>query len=116
MLPSSAFYKATHAVGHGIATAFNWASGETALRKRGLERCSESINAISDGGAALLAIAGTVTGIALVPVLGPLAAAFAGACAGTLAGFTPAGIQAHYIIRKNKNKKNKTQEAGAKNA
>ncbi|MBI1215254.1 MAG: hypothetical protein GC185_05470 [Alphaproteobacteria bacterium] len=111
MSVASAFYKTTYGVSQGLKAAFNWASGNKALKNRGLERGDDGFGASFLG--AIGGILTTVfTGVALTPVMGPLAIPVAVA-AGTTVGFTPAVVQSAYIIGKNESEQSKKDNAAS---
>ena len=91
---SSTFYKATKNLGDGIAAAFNWASGNTALRERGLKREEfDAAFSMAYGGVGLLVASGL--SIVILNVSPVIALSL-----GVAAAFIPTRLQAAYIVGK----------------
>jgi hypothetical protein len=112
---ASIFYRATNTTGQGIKTvfnaAFNVATGNRALEKRNLNRSREDKNLTGGFGAALGIVGGLVTGMALAPVVGPLAIVFVAAVA-AVGGFGPAQLNAAYMSGKYDSEQRKAKKAG----
>ena len=96
----SIFNKVTYAIGSKLGAAFNKATGNTALKNKGLEREPLGATFAVCGGSFGGIGTGVVTALLLAPIMGPLAAIPAVA-AGVAALCTPARLNASYILGKN---------------
>ena len=100
--------KPLKATGRGLVTAFNWASGNTALEKRGLDRGGYTQANFLKYAANVAGTYGGTCGVtlALAPVIGPFVIPVAAATLLTTA-VGPARIQAAYRIGKHETKEAK---------
>jgi hypothetical protein len=95
-------------VGHGLAIAFNWVSGNKSLRKRDLSRGPITFPIVL-GGAMLSATAMTAVGMIIAPAA---AAAITCTCvwgAAVLGGIGVSRLQAAYLVSKDKSEQKRSQ-------